>query len=46
MLPKDLTKLAKKDFKLWESHYYMLGDILYRRGFDDILLHYLEWVDS
>ena len=24
----------------------MLGDILYQRGFDGILLHYLEWVDS
>ena len=24
----------------------MLGDILYRRGFDDILLRCLEWADS
>jgi len=24
----------------------MLGDILYRRGFDGILLHCLEWADS
>ena len=37
-LPKDFTKLPMKAFKLWAFHYYMLGDILYQRGFDGILL--------
>jgi len=46
VLPKDLIKSAKKTFKLWASHYCMLGDILYRRGFDGILLCCLEWTYS
>lgn len=46
VLPKDLTKLAMKSFKLWASCYCTLGDVLYQRGFDGILLCYLEWADS
>ena len=46
VLPKYLTKSAKKAFKLWASHYYILGDVLYRRGFDGILLRFLEWTNS
>ena len=46
VLPKDLTKSAKKAFKLWASHYCILGDVLYRRGFDGILLRCLEWAYS
>jgi len=46
VLPKDLTKSTKKFFKLRASHYCMLGDILYQRGFDIILLCCLEWIDS
>jgi len=46
VLPINLTKSAKKVFKLKASQYCMLGDIIYHIGFDGILLIYLEWADS
>ena len=46
ILPINLTKLARKVFKLRASHFCMLGYVLYHRGFDGILLRCLEWVDS
>lgn len=45
VLPQDLTKSTKKSFKIKSSHYCMLGDVLYLRGFDSILLICLEWAD-
>lgn len=46
ILPINLTKLAKKAFKLKVSHFHMLGGILYCRGFNGMFLRCLEWVDS
>lgn len=46
VLPLNLTKLVKKEFKVGASQYYMLGDVLCHRGFNGILLRYLEWIDS
>jgi len=43
VLPKDLTKSSRKAFKIKAFHFCMIGYILYRRGFDGILLRCLEW---
>lgn len=46
VLPINLTKLAKKEFKVKAYHFYILGGVLYGIGFNKILLRCLEWVDS
>jgi len=45
-MPINLTKSSRKAFKLKSSIFYMLGDVLYCRGFDGILVRCLEWMDS
>lgn len=46
VLPIDLMKSDKKAFKLKSSHFCILWDVLYRRGFNGILLRCLEYKDS
>lgn len=46
IMPINLTKSSRKAFKLKSSIFYMLGDVLYCRGFDGILVRCLEWMDS